>query len=596
MSNNWYFRLSALVVVLMAALVSLAPNFSAWLPVPTWLSGLSDRRISPGLDIQGGLRLVYEVEVEEALKDRRDRIAEDVRLAVFRATAAGKDSEPDAAGLRTFAEIRPTSPVAFAIAFNEKANADIVNRDFLKEDFPDIKVMARDDGRISFELREERIKALEDFAVDQTARTISNRIDELAIRETTVIPRDRDIIVEVPGADDASFDRIRSIISKTAKLAFQIAADKEAAALSESVFASLPAELERQVEQAPDGSQVPYLVAKGDAGRLKLKTFVEEAVVPPGFVLLLGRAGTDDADGESTWRTWLLESRVGVSGEDIDDAFVSYDPQEGNRPFVAVNFTPTGGRQFKSLTGAHVNERMAVVLDGRVESAPVIQQEIGGGRARITLGAYGDYNKLTEEARDLALVFRAGALPAPIRPSNEQMIGPSLGLDSVRAGVKGALIGISLVFLFMVVYYQLAGLIAVAMVSLNVTFLLALLSAFEATLTLPGIAGIALTVGMAVDANVLITERIREEMRLARSPRSAVEQGFSRAFWSVVDAQATTFIAGIVLYQFGTGPIKGFAVTLMLGILTSLFTGIFCSRVVFDGVVQGLRLKRLPVG
>ncbi len=596
MSNNWYLRFSTLVVVLVAALISLAPNFSAWLPVPAWLTGLSDRRISPGLDIQGGLRLVYEVEVEEALKDRRDRIAEDVRLAVYRAADAGKDAEPDAAALRKFAEVSPSSPIAFSLAFSDKAHADIANRDFLKDDFPDIKVMSRDDGRIGFELREERIKALEDFAVDQTARTISNRIDELAIRETTVIPRDRDIIVEVPGADDASFDRIRSIISKTAKLAFQIAADKEAASVTDSLFGALPPEFERQVEQAPDGSQVPYLVAKGDAGRLKLKTFVEEAAVPPGFVLLLGRAGDGDGEGESTWRTWLLESRIGVSGEDIDDAFVSYDPQEGNRPFVAVNFTPAGGRQFKTLTGAHVNERMAVVLDGRVESAPVIQQEIGGGRARITLGAYGDYNKLTEEARDLALVFRAGALPAPIRPSNEQMIGPSLGLDSVRAGVKGAFIGVGLVFLFMVVCYQLAGLIAVAMVTLNVTFLLALLSAFEATLTLPGIAGIALTVGMAVDANVLITERIREEMRLARSPRSAVDQGFSRAFWSVVDAQATTFIAGVVLFQFGTGPIKGFAVTLMLGIITSLFTGIFCSRVVFDGVVQGLRLKRLPVG
>jgi preprotein translocase subunit SecD len=248
------------------------------------------------------------------------------------------------------------------------------------------------------------------------------------------------------------------------------------------------------------------------------------------------------------------------------------------------------------MTGENVKRRMAIVLDNRVESAPVINERIGGGRCQITLGSYRDYNELLEEANGLVIVLKAGALPAPIVPANEQLIGPTLGRDSVKQGAEGAVIGIALVLIFMLVYYQVAGIVADAMVLMNLLFLMAILAFFEATLTLPGIAGIALTVGMAVDANVLITERIREELRLGKSPRSAVDQGFGRAFWSIFDSQVTTFIAGVVLFQYGTGPIKGFAVTLMIGIATSLFTGVFCSKVALDWIVRGLRVTRLRVG
>jgi preprotein translocase subunit SecD len=239
---------------------------------------------------------------------------------------------------------------------------------------------------------------------------------------------------------------------------------------------------------------------------------------------------------------------------------------------------------------------MAIVLDDKVFSAPVINQRIGGGNAQITLGGGMGGQEAIAEANDLVVVLKAGALPAPLRPSNEQLIGPTLGQDSVEKGAMGALIGIGLVLLLMALYYQVAGLVADVMVVLNVLLLMALMAALGATLTLPGIAAIALTVGMAVDANVLITERIREELRLGKSPRSAVDQGFARAFSSVFDSQITTFIAGIVLFQFGTGPIKGFAVMLMIGIATSLFTGIFCSRVMLDWIVRGLKVERLRVG
>ena len=201
-----------------------------------------------------------------------------------------------------------------------------------------------------------------------------------------------------------------------------------------------------------------------------------------------------------------------------------------------------------------------------------------------------------DNAKELEVVLRAGALPAPIRPANEQLIGPTLGRDAVQKGAMGGAIGVGLVLLFMLLYYQVAGFVADLMVVANIMLVLATLAFLEATLTLPGVAGIALTVGMAVDANVLTTERIREELRLGKAPRSAVEQGYRQAFSSIFDAQITTFIAGVVLFQYGTGPIKGFAVTLMIGIATSLFTGVFCSKVVMDWIVKGLRVKRLPVG
>jgi preprotein translocase subunit SecD len=290
-----------------------------------------------------------------------------------------------------------------------------------------------------------------------------------------------------------------------------------------------------------------------------------------------------------------LYERAEVTGQAIEDAFVANDPQT-NKPYVAVNFNHEGADQFRQLTGRNVKRRMAIVLDDKVESAPVIQTEIGGGRCQITLGGFRPYNQVLNAARDLVIVLKAGALPVPIRPANEQMIGPTLGRDGIEQGIKGGLLGIALVLVFMLFYYEVAGLVANLMVLLNLLLLLAGLAFFEATLTLPGLAAIALNVGMADHANVLIAERIREELRNGKSNRAAVDQGFARALWSIVDSQLTTLLAAVVLLQYGTGPIKGFAVSLMIGILTSLFTGVFGSRVLFDWLVRGLRVQRLRVG
>jgi preprotein translocase subunit SecD len=247
------------------------------------------------------------------------------------------------------------------------------------------------------------------------------------------------------------------------------------------------------------------------------------------------------------------------------------------------------------VTGANVDRRFAIILDDMIDSAPVIKQKIGGGRATITMGA-GDPDKQLHDAKQLELVLRSGALPAPITPSSEQTIGPSLGRDSIKEALKGGLIGSSAVLLFMFFYYRKSGVVADVAVIFNLMLQLAVLASFGATMTLPGIAGLTLTIGMSVDANVLINERIREELRSGKTVRSAVDAGYSRAWPSIIDGHMTVFISGLILAQYGSGPVKGFAVTLIVGILCSLFTGVFCTRLVFDWWVRGAKVKRLSVG
>ena len=258
-------------------------------------------------------------------------------------------------------------------------------------------------------------------------------------------------------------------------------------------------------------------------------------------------------------------------------------------PYVELVLNDRGARLFEKITGENVGRRLAIVLDNTVYSAPTIRERISGGRASIT----GSFD--IKEARDLAIVLRAGALPAPVSIAEERTVGPSLGKDSIDQGFRSFMVGGALVIIFMMVYYKLAGVLADLAVLLNILFLAAALAAFEATLTLPGIAGIVLTLGMAVDANVLITERMREELRLGKSPRAAVEAGYERALPAILDSNITTFLSGLILFQFGSGPVKGFAVTLCLGLVSTVFTGVFCTRVVYDYLIGRRRLTTLSV-
>jgi preprotein translocase subunit SecD len=285
---------------------------------------------------------------------------------------------------------------------------------------------------------------------------------------------------------------------------------------------------------------------------------------------------------------YLLKKRAPLTGESLTDARVQIDSQYGD-PYVSISFDARGSRLFERITGENVGKRLAIVLDNTVYSAPVIRDKIGGGKAQIT------GNFTMEEAKDLAIVLRAGALPAPVRILEERTIGPSLGHDSIRMGLNSALVGGLLTILLVALYYKLSGLIADLALLLNIPLMMAGLAFFGATLTLPGIAGIILTIGMAVDANVLIFERIREEMRLGKPPRAAIEAGYNRAIVTILDSNVTTFIAALVLFQFGTGPIKGFAVTLSIGLLASFYTAVYFTRIIFDYLYIEKKWKTISI-
>jgi preprotein translocase subunit SecD len=309
--------------------------------------------------------------------------------------------------------------------------------------------------------------------------------------------------------------------------------------------------------------------------------------IPEGDEILYKREENVET-GEVTKTPFLVKKRTVLTGETLSGAEVRYD-SDFNEPYVAITFNSIGAMIFQEVTRANVKKRLAIVLDDNVYSAPVIQEEIAGGRAQIT----GQFT--TEEARDLAIILRAGALPAPVVILENRTVGPSLGKDSIERGVQSILLGGLLVIIFIPIYYKLSGVVAVTALMLNLVLLLGALAYFGAALTLPGIAGMLLTVGMAIDANVLIFERIREEIRVGKTVRAAIEAGYAKALSTIVDANITTFIAAVVLFQFGTGPIKGFAITLCIGIAASMFTAVFVSRTIFDSFMSRKKIANLSI-
>jgi len=331
-----------------------------------------------------------------------------------------------------------------------------------------------------------------------------------------------------------------------------------------------------------------YLVSKSrDALQRFFAGLKGDLAVPSdheiGYEEMQGRGDSGEQTPDKYWRTYYLHKRAALTGEYLTNADQTWDQNTG-RPEVSYQFDHQGAAISERLTGDNIGRKMAIILDDRIKTAPVIKSRIGE-RGRITLGNYGDPFQVQEEAKEIVAVLRSGALPAPLTKSFETQVGPTMGRDSVEKAKQAMGIGAAAVVIFMLVYYRVSGLIAIIAMLLNMLYMLAILAGFEASLTLPGIAGLVLTVGMAVDANIIIYERIREELRLGKSVRTAVDAGFARAFWTVFDAHVTNFVAGVVLYSYGSGPIRGFAVTLLVGIITNLFTSYWVSHWMFDAVV-----------
>jgi preprotein translocase subunit SecD len=621
----WRFKAGMVATVFLFALLSFWPT--AWtmsggkVPCPQYIRDNVSYRLVAGLDLRGGLRLVYTVDVGEAIRDKRDRFYDEMREMLAGSFGFHEGDKPptreELAKLNDKVEmIKPkTDASTIIIKFKDPADASKADDKFNKRFQYDMQLIKDPTGaELTYKIKTDVESLIRERAVSQAKETINRRVDELGLREASVVVRDEDIIIEVPGEDDKTFQEIRDIISRTARLEFKILDDDQdyvGTIKSKVTDDQMPEGVSLDnMENAPVGkgktnpihyASVTKLPDETMAeARSRLTTFLESFEVPNdrefGYSVLYDTDPDTFKQTEKGWRTYFLYSRADITGDQIRDAAAMPDQDSSFGGWhVALTFTDAGGDRFEEITGANVKRRFAIILDNKVESAPVIQTRIAGGHAQITMGASDPQTQL-EESKDLELVLRSGALPAPIMPSNEQRIGPSLGRDSISQGVRATMVGGLLVLVFMVLYYTRAGLIADLAVVGNLLLQLAVLSSFEASMTLPGIAGLALTMGMSVDANVLINERIREELRSGKSPRAAVEAGYEKAFSAIIDGNLTTLLSALILAQYGTGPIKGFAVTLMVGLIANLFTAVFATRVVFDFLVRFRKLSTLRMG
>ncbi len=621
MDGPWRFKVGFTLAIFFGSLIALWPTFEGLsagrIKCPQYVKDRIEFGIVKGLDLQGGLRLVYTVEVEEAIRDKRDKFADDMRqdLAVAYKIHSGEGllKREELTQLGEKVTISTPETGVLVLKFKDAGDTKMVDDRFMKKFGTEL---ARQGGgspnEITFKMRAEVETQIRERAVAQAKDTVNRRVDELGLREASVTTRDEDIIVEVPGQDQKAFEEVKEIIRKTARLEFKMV-DDEGDFFGKIPDNEVPEGIEIYRENAPAGPGKTvvshYARTKVKDGEnvndalKRLKDWTNSAAIkdrlPDDHQIGFEKEEITRDDGEATeiaWRTLYLYARAEVTGEYITDATRAVNTQSGMpEVYVALTFSPAGADRFEEITGANVQRRFAIILDDVVNSAPVIRSKIAGGHASITMGA-GDPDTQLKNAEKLEMVLRSGALPAQLVESNSSVIGPTLGEDAIKKGAVGALVGSLLVLVFMAFYYRKSGFVADGAVLFNLLIQLAILASFSGTLTLPGIAGLALTIGIAVDANVLINERIREELRAGRTVRAAVEAGYDKAFTAIVDGHVTIFISGLILAQYGTGPVKGFAVTLIIGIIASLFTGVFCTRLVFDWWVRGAKVKRLSVG
>ena len=541
-------RLTLLVVVLVLSIGFLLPSFPPlYDPLPDLLKKvLPTRGIALGLDLQGGIHLVLEVEEDRA-----------VEIAVDRAANAIQDLLAEKK--IPVESVKRTGHIQITITFQ---NGDLKSQiQTVLEEFPTFfEVQASSTAHsLVYELREGEVKRIKDSAINQALETIRNRIDQFGVAEPLIQRQGlKQIVVQLPGIKEPK--RAKELIKETALLEFKMLDESSKLALD-----------------------LPQRIQKGKEEEL-LKPFRDK--LPEGDEILYEKVVEKDT-GREYRVPYLVKKRVMLAGDVLSDARVSIG--QFNDPYVLVTFDAKGSREFDRITAENVKKRMAIVLDNTVYSAPVIQERISGGRAQIT-GSF-----TMQEANDLAIVLRAGALPAPLKIIQDLTVGPSLGRDSIEKGVLSTLVAGAMVVLFMVIYYRLSGLIADFALALNLICLIGVLSGLNATLTLPGIAGIILTIGMGVDSNVLIFERIREELRQGKPVRLAVDGGYDKALLTIIDSHVTTLITGLALFLFGTGPIKGFAVTLCLGIAINLFTALVGTKVVFDAINQRWKVEHLSI-
>ena len=587
MERSWWWKAALYGVVTVLAVVYLIPTVVPEEKQPDFIKRHVQKRIQLGLDLQGGLHLVYEVNVDKAVASKVDRMASDLEDRLRK--------DKSVVDLALTREGRDDIVIAFKPPADQVKLDDSILRDYRKA----LDIVSRDPaaGVVRLRLEPDQVEEVRDYALRQGIETIRGRVDKFGVSEPTIIKKGTDIIVELPGLKSADFERIKSIIGRTAQLEFKIVDDgseymkKVAATVPKNDVKSGGIDVSPESWTEKDSGKPHEDVYLRSKNRDALMKFFDgltgELAIPADHEIGYEETQARGEDGQQTpdhyWRTYYLHKRAALTGEYLSNADQTWDQQTG-RPEISFEFDRQGAAISERMTGDNIGRKMAILLDDKINSAPVIEGRIGA-RGRITLGGFGDPFALQQEAKDLVGVLRSGALPAPLRKTFETQVGPTMGRDAVEKAKFSMYIGATAVVLFMLIYYRLSGIIAIVAMILNMLYMVAILAGFEASLTLPGIAGLVLTIGMAVDANIIIYERIREELRLGKSVRTAVDGGFSRAFWTVFDAHVTNFVAGVVLYSYGSGPIRGFAVTLLVGIVTNLFTSYWLSHWMFDGVV-----------
>ena len=587
MERSWWWKGALYAVITVLAVLYLIPTVVPEDKQPDLVKKHFQKKIQLGLDLQGGLHLVYEVNVDKAVSDKVDRLASSIEDRLIK--------DKGATGLSVSREGRDD----IVATFKNPSDVGKLDDDILRENRKALDLVDRNatTGVVRLRLDPDQVAEVREYALRQGIETIRGRVDKLGVAEPTIIKKGTDIIVELPGLKPADFERIKSIIGRTAQLEFKIVDDgsdymtRKVAPEAKKVGAALGIEVlpdEWTEKDSGKAHEDVYLRSKSRDALMKFFAGLPPDLQVPadreiGYEEMQGRGSDGEVTPDRYWRTYLLHKRAGLTGEYLQNADQTWDQQTG-RPEVSYELDRQGAPLNERLTSENVGRKMAIILDEKINSAPVIESRIGA-RGRITLGGFGDPFRLQQEAKDLVAVLRSGALPAPLRKTFETQVGPTMGRDAVEKAKQSMYIGAAAVVLFMLIYYRLAGFIANIAMVLNLLYMLAILAGFEASLTLPGIAGLVLTVGMAVDANIIIYERIREELRLGKSVRTAVDAGFARAFWTVFDAHVTNFVAGVVLYSYGSGPIRGFAVTLLVGIVTNLFTSYWMSHWMFDGLV-----------
>ena len=541
-----------LFILTVVAILFVLPSFPVGLP--EWWQKHVSKGLNLGLDLKGGMHLVLEVDMDSAVSNALNRAVPELKEMIEKRGLAAKVGDVGKDSLLiTLLNADEQSPL----------------QNLLKEEFSHLEVQGpqRQDGRLIYalKLKPEEIKRLQEQTLNQSLEVMRNRIDQFGVTEPVIVRQGTtQIVVQLPGIQDPQ--RALDLIGKTAQLEFKLVDDQAGVNLPELI------------EQALKTGKL-----KPGYTREQLNQALADKIPPDDEIYI--EKSIDRETGRLASKPLLLKKKVLLNGDAVKSAAVRIG--DYNEPYVSVDFNRRGAAEFGRITGENVKRRLAIILDGVVRSAPVIQERIGGGRAQIT-GSY-----TSEEAHDLAIVLRAGALPATVKIVQNITVGPTLGADSIRKGWISGILGTLLVVFFMIFYYRFSGVVANYALILNIIMLLGALSLLNATLTLPGIAGIILSIGMAVDSNVLIYERMREEFHAGKPLKAGVDGGYDKAFWTIIDSHVTTLITACALFLFGTGPIKGFAVTLSLGVVLNLFTALFGTRVVYDWIILKRWLKKL---